>query len=86
MAITGGQIRAARAFLRWTAKELAQKSGVSLPTIKRMEGHEGVPSSLAQTVEAVTKCFQNAGVEFWTNEGAVGVVFQRGKYPSGTLE
>jgi hypothetical protein len=33
--ITGVQIRAARAALRWTIKELAEKSGLGLRTIKR---------------------------------------------------
>ena len=34
-------VRAARALLRWEQRELASASGVSLPTIKRLEAKPG---------------------------------------------
>ena len=35
--ITGAQIRMARGLLRWSVKELADKSGIGSTTIKRLE-------------------------------------------------
>jgi transcriptional regulator with XRE-family HTH domain len=40
--ITAGQLRAARALLGIDQRKLAELSGLSLPTIQRMEGSEGV--------------------------------------------
>ncbi len=39
--LTSDQIRAARALLRWSARELAARSSVHLTTIQRMEGQTG---------------------------------------------
>ena len=62
--ITGGQIRAARAFLRWTIKDVASASGVSVPTIHRFEQENGVPPSRSQTLMDLKRAFEDAGVEF----------------------
>jgi len=35
--LTSGQIRAARAFLRWRAEDLARESAVGVATIRRAE-------------------------------------------------
>jgi transcriptional regulator with XRE-family HTH domain len=40
--ITAAQLRAARAMLRMDQRRLAELSGLSLPTIQRMEASEGV--------------------------------------------
>ena len=40
--ITAGQLRAARALLGFDQKALAERSGLSVPTIQRMEASEGV--------------------------------------------
>jgi len=75
--ITGPQIRAARGLLRWSARELAEKSGVSLPTIQRMESAEGVPSASAKSVDAIQRAMERAGVEFIPeNGGGDGVRFR----------
>lgn len=56
--ITSGQIRAARALLGIDQRELAQRAGLSLPTIQRMEASSGVVrgnvDSLMKLVEALT--------------------------------
>jgi len=39
--LTSEQVRAARMLLRWDQRDLAEKSGVSLPSIKRLEGRPG---------------------------------------------
>src|SRR5450631_981310 len=43
MKITGAQIRAARAFLRWAIAELAAAVGVGLSTIQEVEKVDGEP-------------------------------------------
>jgi transcriptional regulator with XRE-family HTH domain len=62
--LTGFQIRAARAGLRLTAQELAERSGVSLPTIHRFEAVDGVPPSRSSTLLDVKAAFEAAGIEF----------------------
>ena len=62
--ITGTQIRAARFALRFSAEELAQRSGVSLPTIQRFEQADGIPPSRSSTLAEVRKALEAAGVEF----------------------
>lgn len=39
--LTGDQMRAARALLRWSAEDLSRRSSVSLRTIRRAEIAEG---------------------------------------------
>lgn len=63
------QIRAARGFLAWSQTELAEKSGVSLPTVKRMET-KGLESCNFGNVKAVQDALQEAGITF-SPEGCV---------------
>ena len=74
--ITGSQIRMARACLRWTAKDLAERSGVSWATIQRMESADGVPSASGKNLEAVQRSLEAVGVEF-TNANMPGVRLKR---------
>jgi transcriptional regulator with XRE-family HTH domain len=62
--ITSCQIRAARALINWSARELAIKSGVGVATVRRMELAEGIPSSNAQNLELVKRALELLGVEF----------------------
>jgi transcriptional regulator with XRE-family HTH domain len=62
--ITSDQIRAARALLRWSGKDLAEKSGVGFSTVMKMESDSGVPNSNFKTFEALRKAFEDSGVEF----------------------
>jgi len=62
--ITGSQIRAGRALLNWSAQQLADKSGVGVATVRRMELAVSIPSSNAQTLALVKSTFENAGIEF----------------------
>jgi len=61
--LIAAQIRAARALLDWSQKRLAEKSKLSVPTIKRMEGAMGPERSTAANVEAVRRALEAAGVE-----------------------
>jgi predicted transcriptional regulator len=72
LAITSELIRAARAMLRWEQRDLAQASGVSLPTIKRLEGAPGTLAAHSSTVTALRRAFESAGIEF-TNGSGPGV-------------
>jgi hypothetical protein len=62
--ITSCQIRAARALINRSARELAEDSGVGVATIRRMELAEGVPSSNAQNLDLIQKTLEGLGVEF----------------------
>jgi transcriptional regulator with XRE-family HTH domain len=62
--ISGMQIRSARAALRWTIEELAEKSGLGLRTIKRFEAVDGVPPSRTHTLIEIKVAFEAAGIEF----------------------
>ena len=72
--ISTAQIKAARALLGWTAKDLAEQSGVSLATIQRLEPQSGVPVSHQRTLLDIKRAFETAGVEFTgTPENGPGV-------------
>ena len=62
--ITSGQIRAARAMLKWSAAILSQKSGIGTATIQRMEVMDGVPSGNLRTLAALQTALESAGIEF----------------------
>ena len=58
------QIKAARAFLGWSADELARKSGVGVTTLRRYEMGAGIPNANLQTVRKIRKTLERAGIEF----------------------
>lgn len=62
------QIRAARAYLNWSQTRLAEASGVSLPTIKRME--KDTSTSNFGNVKKVRDALETAGLRF-TETGGV---------------
>jgi transcriptional regulator with XRE-family HTH domain len=75
---TGAQVRMARAFLKWSVAELAEKSGVGVSTIQRIEGEEGFPTARGGNIDAVYKTLVAAGVTFLPEtEDGIGV---RGKH------
>ena len=70
--ITAEQMRAARALLRWSAKKLADTSGLSWPTIQRMESATGVPPGKSTNLNQIQKSLERAGVVFIDAEEGVG--------------
>lgn len=62
--ITGLQIRAARAMLRWHATTLAEKAGLSRPTIERAEAADGVPEMRTHTLLAIQRALEGSGITF----------------------
>lgn len=66
--ITAKQIKAARVFLEWEQRDLAEKSGLSLPTIQRIE-KLGPQRSQAGNVEKLQKALEHGGIEFIPENG-----------------
>lgn len=81
MSLTSEQVRAARMLLRWEQKDLAEASGVSLPSIKRLETQPGPLSAQERTLSELRKALEKAGIEFIPeNGGGAGVrLAKRGK-------
>jgi transcriptional regulator with XRE-family HTH domain len=79
--LTSEQIRAARMLLRWEQRELAEASGISLPSVKRLETQPGPLSAQERTLTELRKALEKAGVEFIAeNGGGAGVrMKKRGK-------
>jgi transcriptional regulator with XRE-family HTH domain len=61
--ITAAQMRAARALLGIDQRQLAELSGVSLPTIQRMEASAGVVRGIVDTLMKVVEAIDRAGIE-----------------------
>jgi transcriptional regulator with XRE-family HTH domain len=77
--VTNEQLRAARALLGWSQTELALKAGLSVPTIKRLEGGFG-PHVSDEARARLQKAIETAGVEFIEeNDGGAGVRFRKAK-------
>jgi transcriptional regulator with XRE-family HTH domain len=67
------QFRAARSMAGLTQAELAERSGVSLPTVKRLElGDDGALRIRLDTLQKLQRALEAAGVEF-TNGDQPGV-------------
>ena len=76
--LTAGQIRAARAFLRWRAKDLAREAALGVATIRRAELAEVETSMTMANDLAVRRALEAAGVEFIEeNGGGPGVRLQK---------
>jgi predicted transcriptional regulator len=60
--ITAAQMRAARALIGMDQKTLAERAGVSLPTVQRMEASEGVVRGVVDTLVKVIQALEDAGV------------------------
>jgi transcriptional regulator with XRE-family HTH domain len=61
--ITASQMRAARAMLGIDQRQLAELSGVSLPTIQRMEASTDTVRGVIDTLIKVVEAFDAAGIE-----------------------
>ena len=61
--ITSCQMKAARVILGLDQRELAILSGLSLPTIQRMESSKGFVKGNIDTLVKLVKTFEDNGVE-----------------------
>jgi transcriptional regulator with XRE-family HTH domain len=75
--ITAAQLRAARALLGIDQRQLADLSGLSVPTIQRMEGSEDMIRGNVDSLMKLTAALDSAGIEL-VNEGAVSQSGGRG--------
>jgi transcriptional regulator with XRE-family HTH domain len=74
MKITGAQIRAARAFLKWTIAELAEASDVGISTVQEVEKIDGEPRVVStlqwrtdardEAIEKIHRALTDAGITF----------------------
>ena len=70
--ITGAQMRAARSLLRWSQMKLAEVSGVSPKTIRRIEEFDGcaaIRSTRKRSLAKIRDVLEEAGVEFGKGSG-----------------
>jgi hypothetical protein len=79
MEVTGAQVRAARAFLKWTIADLATAADVSISSIQVIESKDGVPAiegggveptldhriaARAEVMGKITRALIDAGITF----------------------
>ena len=70
--ISGVQIRAGRALLGWDQAKLAERAGVSIITVKRLEAAGEQIQAQFATVMKVKSAFEKAGVLFLGEESGLG--------------
>ncbi|MBX3574014.1 MAG: helix-turn-helix transcriptional regulator [Mesorhizobium sp.] len=83
--ITATQLRAARALLGVDQRRLAELSGLSVPTIQRMEASEGTIRGNVDSLMKLIAALDAAGVEV-IGEGAVSRAGGRGVRLKAGLE
>jgi hypothetical protein len=62
--ITGPQIRAARALLGWTPRDLARRGCRQQTTVNLVEGAGALPSTSRERIAAIQATLETAGIEF----------------------
>jgi DNA-binding XRE family transcriptional regulator len=67
--ISGAQVRAARALLRWTSRELAKKASLSIFTVEAIENNDDDISH--PDAPAVQIALEAGGVEFINSVGVL---------------
>lgn len=86
--MTAAQLRAARALLGIDQRQLAAISGLSVPTIQRMEASDGVVRGNVDSLMKLIAALDQAGVEI-ISEGAASQPAGRGvrlKAPTASAE
>ncbi|MGP0105977.1 helix-turn-helix domain-containing protein [Rhodoblastus sp.] len=74
------QIKAARALVAWSQEDLAQNSGVSIPTIRRLEARDGEIGGRQETGAKLVAALEAVGVEFIPeNGGGAGVRLKKSR-------
>ena len=81
------QIKAARALAGWSQEELASRSGVSFPTVKRLEAQGGEIGGRETTGQKLQAALESAGVEFIPeNGGGAGVRLRNRRQDRSNLD
>ncbi|MDI6026723.1 helix-turn-helix transcriptional regulator [Corticibacterium sp. UT-5YL-CI-8] len=75
--LTGSQIRAARALLKWSGRDLAERSGVSYPALQRAEAVDDMPNMQTRNLAAIKTALESGGALFidgpYSGDGGPGV-------------
>ena len=72
------QIKAGRALLGWSQSDLASESGISEPTIARLESVDGALGGREATVLRIRAALERGGIQFIDeNGGGLGVRLRR---------
>jgi len=62
--VSNRQLKAARALVGWSQEHLTAASGVSLPTVKRLESVDGLLGGRPGTRERLIEALAKAGIIF----------------------
>jgi transcriptional regulator with XRE-family HTH domain len=85
--VTTRQVKAARTLLGWSQADLASHSGISEPTVARLESIDGEFGGREVTAEKIRQAIEAAGVEFIDeNGGGPGVRLRKRRAPSPRLD
>jgi len=80
--VTTRQIKAARALLGWSQADLACHSGISEPTVARLESTDGELGGREKTAGKIRRAIVAAGVDFIDeNGGGPGVRLRKRQRP-----
>jgi transcriptional regulator with XRE-family HTH domain len=82
--ITSAQLRAARVLLGMDQRQLADLSGLSVPTIQRMEASESMVRGNVDSLVKLIAAFDRAGIEM-IDEGAASTGSGRGVRLTGRV-
>ena len=69
---TAEQLRAARALLDWNQDQLAEKSGIGVATIRRLEGQSGNLRTYSDTLWRLQSALEEAGIIFIPEADGLG--------------
>jgi transcriptional regulator with XRE-family HTH domain len=67
--ISGAQIRAARALLKWSVRKLSNQCGVSESAISGGERVNGTPPMQMRNLNTIRRVFEEHGIEFLGLDG-----------------
>jgi transcriptional regulator with XRE-family HTH domain len=67
--ISGAQVRAARALLKWSVRELSDRCHVSRSNISRGERVDGTLAIHVRNLIAIRRTFEEHGIEFLGVDG-----------------
>jgi transcriptional regulator with XRE-family HTH domain len=66
---SGRQLAAARTLVGCTQADIAARSNISVPTLKRMEASDGPITGMQNNIDAVIRALEAAGVVFIAENG-----------------
>ncbi len=69
--MTGAQVRAARALAGIDQRDLADRAGLSIPTVQRMEASDGIVRGNVDSLMKLVAAFDELGIEL-INESESG--------------